>query len=168
MRPPLSRRLRRLMLLRARRTLRRALLSRPDHPRLQQAGFPGPPALTAAPHPVPARPRTDATGRHPAGHPAVTRLPDVLQAIYADMVMRAAGLIPQEPYHSHDRPWPATCTGCGETVNPRFRQIRSGSGGCRSCAQLTRHARTRTAPQEHPSAGRPPGLPPPGDTAARG
>ncbi|MFJ8957319.1 hypothetical protein ACIRO1_45240 [Streptomyces sp. NPDC102381] len=71
--------------------------------------------------------------------------PDVLQAIYADMVMRAAHLEPLEPYRHHNRPWASRCMRCGRIVRPRYRQIRDGWGGCRHCAAVARNAAARAA-----------------------
>lgn len=73
----------------------------------------------------------------------MTKLPDVAQAIYADLVMRGAGLEPLGPYPGYNAPWPCRCTECGQQVAPRFRQIRDGVGGCRSCAMRARHAARR-------------------------
>lgn len=73
----------------------------------------------------------------------MTKLPDTLQFIYADLVMHAAGLEPLGPYPGYNIPWPCRCKGCGAQVTPRFRQIRDSIGGCRSCAMKARHAERR-------------------------
>ena len=52
--------------------------------------------------------------------------------------MRAACLIPLEPYPGAHAPWRCLCTNptCGAIVFPRLTVIRSGRGGCRYCAKL--------------------------------
>ncbi|MEU0032006.1 hypothetical protein [Streptomyces sp. NPDC006335] len=84
----------------------------------------------------------------------MSKLPDAMQFIYADLVMRAAGLKPEVPYPGYNVPWPCRCTQCGGRVTPRFRQIRDGIGGCRSCAMRARHAQRRAQNQPNPG-GRP-------------
>ncbi|MGW7577380.1 hypothetical protein [Streptomyces sp. NPDC054765] len=73
----------------------------------------------------------------------MSQLPGRIQPIYAALIMRAAGLEPLEPYRGYDQPWACRCTQCGKLVRPRFRQIRDGAGGCRSCGLRARHARRR-------------------------
>lgn len=84
----------------------------------------------------------------------MTKLPDTLQFIYADMVIRAAGLEPLRPYPGYNVPWPCRCTECGAQVTPRFRQVRDGIGACRSCAMRARHAERRARNLPNPG-GRP-------------
>lgn len=47
-------------------------------------------------------------------------------------LMRAASLEPLIPYPGRSTPWLCRCLRCGETVNPRYGAVRSGTG-CRYC-----------------------------------
>jgi hypothetical protein len=49
-------------------------------------------------------------------------------------LMRAAGLEPLEPYGGSKIPWRCRCVSCGNEVQPRYASIRSGQGGCATCA----------------------------------
>jgi hypothetical protein len=48
-------------------------------------------------------------------------------------VMIKAGLKPLEPYKISTSKWKCKCLVCGNTVTPTYKQIASGSGGCRTC-----------------------------------
>lgn len=52
----------------------------------------------------------------------------------AEAVMRAAGLMPQEPYPGGKTPWKSACITCGRKVAPIYNQIQQGAGGCAWCA----------------------------------
>lgn len=51
----------------------------------------------------------------------------------AASVMRAAGLVPLEPYVVAAAPWRCRCTKCGKVVAPSYANVRKG-GGCVGCA----------------------------------
>ncbi len=51
----------------------------------------------------------------------------------AEAVMRAAGLMPLEPYPGAGRPWPCRCDRCGQEIRPRYAAVSKGAG-CRYCA----------------------------------
>lgn len=57
-----------------------------------------------------------------------------LDSSNAEEVMKAANLIPLEPYKSLNAKWKSKCATCGSLVAPRFGHIRNGFGGCRKCA----------------------------------
>ena len=49
-------------------------------------------------------------------------------------VMKAAGLLPLEPYVSVNAPWLSKCQKCGRDVSPRLGSIKRGSAGCAYCS----------------------------------
>ena len=51
----------------------------------------------------------------------------------AGPVMRAAGLIPLEPYPGATKAWLCECTICGERCSPSFHNVQKIGRGCRSC-----------------------------------
>lgn len=51
----------------------------------------------------------------------------------AEKIMLKAGLQPLEPYRSSYSKWKCKCLVCGEKVNPTYKQIRIGTGGCKTC-----------------------------------
>ena len=51
-------------------------------------------------------------------------------------VMRAAGLEPQEPYVSSERPWRCVHLECGREVFPSYNSVQQGGGGCQECGYL--------------------------------
>ena len=51
----------------------------------------------------------------------------------AEKEMKAAGVIPLEPYTSSKTPWKCRCKKCKQTVSPSLTTVRSG-GGCVYCA----------------------------------
>lgn len=53
----------------------------------------------------------------------------------AEMVMRAAGYLPLEPYPGADHGWRCRHIPCGREVAARFNKIRGGEGACRYCAR---------------------------------
>lgn len=52
----------------------------------------------------------------------------------ASSLMRMSGLEPQVSFPGARKPWKCTCQNCGGTVFPRYDNVRSGSGGCSTCA----------------------------------
>jgi hypothetical protein len=62
-------------------------------------------------------------------------------------VMRAAGLIPLEPYPGADNPWRCRCNACGGEVTPLYTSVRNGSG-CRFCAVNKRSSTRRLTDAE--------------------
>ncbi|WP_406300999.1 hypothetical protein OG948_60340 (plasmid) [Embleya sp. NBC_00888] len=56
----------------------------------------------------------------------------------AESAMRAAGLIPQEPYRNARAPWSSRCAVCGAATAPTLDAVRRKRGfGCRSCANAS-------------------------------
>ena len=55
--------------------------------------------------------------------------------IDAEVLMRAAGLMPLIPYPGASKKWKCQCTACGRTVYPTRGAIQQGSGGCKYCAK---------------------------------
>lgn len=51
----------------------------------------------------------------------------------AEAVMLKAGLEPLEPYQKSTAHWRCKCMVCGQIVNPAYKQIARGIGGCRTC-----------------------------------
>jgi len=50
-------------------------------------------------------------------------------------VMKKAGLKPLVPYPGNSKPWKSQCLKCKSIVNPRYKQINRGTGGCSSCGR---------------------------------
>jgi hypothetical protein len=49
-------------------------------------------------------------------------------------LMRAAGLVPLQPYPGAGLPWLCRCLTCDRDVTPRYTDVRRGHGGCKRCA----------------------------------
>lgn len=58
----------------------------------------------------------------------------LVDVAFATTVMLMADLHPLVTYPGNDTPWKSRCLRCLEEVAPRYSGIRSGQGGCRSCA----------------------------------
>jgi hypothetical protein len=66
----------------------------------------------------------------------------------AERIMRDAGLEPLEPYPGAQKRWRCNCTKCGTQVEPALSSIKSGQGGCRTCAVLAASQRRRMTTEE--------------------
>ncbi len=64
------------------------------------------------------------------GHIETKRLPHEVAA----QVMRDAGYEPLEPYVRSNAPWKCRHEQCGNIVTPSYSTIKSGDGGCKTCA----------------------------------
>lgn len=51
-------------------------------------------------------------------------------------VAKMASLTPLEPFPGAQVPWACRCQTCGATVRPKYSNLRSGQGGCRSCGAM--------------------------------
>jgi DNA-directed RNA polymerase subunit M/transcription elongation factor TFIIS len=51
----------------------------------------------------------------------------------AEVIMLKADLQPLEPYVKNNHKWKCKCLKCGAIVHPRYKDILTGTGGCRSC-----------------------------------
>jgi hypothetical protein len=60
-------------------------------------------------------------------------MPKKLDPKVAKKIMLKAGLKPLVPYPSSDKPWKCKCMVCGNIVNPPYKQIVRGIGGCKTC-----------------------------------
>lgn len=59
-------------------------------------------------------------------------------------VMRAAGLMPLDPYPASGEPWRCLCLTCGTEVFPAYANVNSGQGGCHRCAKAAQSRRQST------------------------
>ena len=50
-------------------------------------------------------------------------------------IMKEAGYVPQSKFESGTAKWKSIHKSCGNVVNPTFKQIKNGIGGCRYCAK---------------------------------
>ena len=60
-------------------------------------------------------------------------MPKKLDPKVAKKIMLKAGLKPLVPYPSSHKPWKCKCMVCGNIVNPPYKQIVRGIGGCKTC-----------------------------------
>ena len=67
-----------------------------------------------------------------------------LDPIEAEVVMRASGLEPLEPYPGNNHPWRCRHLECGGEVTPTRASITQGQTGCRTCSQRRMAAQFRT------------------------
>ncbi len=65
-------------------------------------------------------------------------------------VMRSAGLEPLVDYPGADKPWPSSCSQCGQEVAPRYSKVRHRAVGCRHCARAGRVPFQSTAGNDLP------------------
>ena len=94
-----------------------------------------------------------------------------LDPIDAEIVMRASGLEPLEPYPGNHKPWRCRHLECGGEVTPTRASITQGQTGCRTCSQRRMAAQFRTpdsvAEQAMRNSGFEPITPYPGQTHAK-
>ncbi len=72
-------------------------------------------------------------GRPCAGCPANPRKTRKLAEDVVRAVMRAAGLVPLEPYTDSKTPWLSRCLSCNNVVTPTYNKVQQKNHGCRHC-----------------------------------
>ena len=64
------------------------------------------------------------------------KIPHKLSKQEAIKRMKAANLLPLEPYKNALSEWKCQCLICGDIVKPKLNHISSGQGGCKKCGYL--------------------------------
>lgn len=58
---------------------------------------------------------------------------NAINPMVAEAAMRAAGVVPLEPYLNNHSPWLCKCLTCGSEVLPSYGNVQRGQGGCSNC-----------------------------------